>query len=74
MEVVPVPFSKENEPLLEFSRLVIEKGYVGINPQCTKLSGALRTVTYTQGSLNNGNSSFDNALDLFLKALKAFEL
>jgi hypothetical protein len=74
MKIVPIAFNSNGKQMLEFAKFAAEKGEVAIHPSFTKLIGALRTAVENNGLLNKKATSFDNAHDSFLLALKAFDL
>jgi hypothetical protein len=63
MIVVPIHFSTEHKELLNHTKLLLEYGYLSINPIFTKIITALRTAVANEYSLDKEATSYDACLD-----------
>lgn len=75
MRVIPVMFNKEHRSMLANCKLMLEKGYIEINPKFDRLVTALRTaVEKGEGSLDKESTSYDDVFDSFRLALKYYKI
>jgi hypothetical protein len=63
MMIVPVHFITEHKNLLNHTKLLLEYGYLSINPSFTKIITALHTVVANEYSLDKEATSYDDCVD-----------
>ncbi|MDQ3970394.1 MAG: hypothetical protein M3227_01750 [Thermoproteota archaeon] len=63
----------EHKELLNHTKLLLEYGYLSINPINTKIITVLRTAVANEYSLDKEASSYDNCLDALLLRLRHYE-
>lgn len=73
MTVVPVQFNTEHKELLKHTKLLLEYGYLSINPIYTKIITVLRTVVANEYSLDKVATSYDDCLDALRLCLRHYE-
>jgi hypothetical protein len=73
MTVVPVHFSTEHKELLNHTKLLLEYGYLSINPIFTKIITALHTAVANEYSLDKEATSYDDCLDALRLSLRHYE-
>jgi hypothetical protein len=74
MMIVAVHFSTEHRDLLNQTKLLLQYGYLSINPIDTKIITALRTAVANEYSLDKEATSYDDCLDDALRlSLKPYE-
>jgi hypothetical protein len=71
MKVIPVSFSLEHKQMLQQSKIILEKGFVAIQPKFNKLITALRTAVEQDGSLIR-TISYPDIMDAFGLSEKCF--
>ncbi len=75
MRVIPVHFNKEHKNMLAHCKLLLEKGYLEINPRFDKLATALRTAFENgEGILDKEATSYDDIFDGYRLALKYYKI
>ena len=73
-KVKPVSFNKEHKEMLGNCKLLIEKGFVAVNPVFDKLITSLRTAVENDGSLDKDSTSYDDIFDAFRLAVKGYRI
>jgi hypothetical protein len=73
MMVVSVHFSTQHKDLLNHTKLLLEYGYLSINPSFTKITTALRTAVANEYSLDKEATSYDDCLDALRLSLRDYE-
>jgi hypothetical protein len=74
MKVVPVSFAKEHKAMLGHCKLLLEQGYIAINPAFDKLITSLRTAVAEENILDKESTSYADIFDAFRLALKHYQL
>ena len=72
-KVVPINFSQEHKQMLMHTKMILEKGYLVINPKFNKLITSLRTAVDNEGALDKESTSYDDILDALRLSLKSVE-
>jgi hypothetical protein len=72
-KIVPVNFNQEHRQMLMHSKMILEKGYLVINPKFNKLITSLRTAVDNEGVLDKESTSFNDILDALRLSLKNVE-
>jgi hypothetical protein len=72
MRVFPVNFATKHREMLGHTKLLLEKGYVAINPKFHKLVTALRTAVDNEGSLDKKVTSYSDIFDAFRLSLQNY--
>ena len=72
MRVVPVSFAKEHKAMLGHCKLLLEQGYIAINPSFDKLIASLRTAVAEENVLDKESTSYADIFDAFRLALKLY--
>jgi hypothetical protein len=72
MMVVQVHFSTEHKELLNHTKLLLEYGYLSINPIFTKIT-ASRTAVANEYNLDKEATSYDDCLDALRLSLRHYE-
>jgi hypothetical protein len=74
MKVEPVSFAKEHKAMLGHCKLLLEQGYVAINPAFDKLIISLRTAVAEENILDKESTSYPDIFDAYRLALKYYQL
>src|SRR5919112_1954803 len=74
MKVEPVSFAKDHKAMLGHGKLLLEQGYVAINPAFDKLIISLRTAVAEENILDKESTSYADIFDAFRLALKHYQL
>jgi hypothetical protein len=69
MKVVPVSFGKEHKEMLGHCKLLLEQGYIAINPAFDKLIASLRTAVAEENILDKESTSYADIFDAYRLAL-----
>jgi hypothetical protein len=72
MKVYPVNFSTRHKEMLGHTKLLLEKGYVAINPKFYKLVTSLSTAVDNEGSLDKQLTSYSDIFDAFRLSLQNY--
>ena len=72
MKVFPVNFATKHKEMLGHTKLLLEKGYIAINPIFHKLVTSLRTAVDNEGSLDKQLTSYPDILDAFRMSLQNY--
>jgi hypothetical protein len=77
-KVVPVNFSQEHKQILMHTKMILEKGFLVVNPKFNnpkfdKLITSLRTAVDNEGVLDKESISYDDILDALRLSLKSVE-
>jgi hypothetical protein len=73
MKVVPVYFAKEHKAMLGHCKLLLEQGYIAINPVFDKLIISLRTGVAEENIMDKESTSYADIFDAFRLALKHYQ-
>jgi hypothetical protein len=73
MKVEPVSFAKEHKAMLGHCKLLLEQGYIAINPLFDRLITSLRTAVAEENILDKESSSYLDIFDAFRLALKSYK-
>ena len=71
--VVPIHFSTEHKELLNHTKLLLEYGYLSINPIFTKITTALLTAVANEYRLDKEVISYVDCLNAFRLSLRHYE-
>jgi hypothetical protein len=72
MKVFPVNFAAKQREMLGHTKLLLEKGYITINPKFHKLVTSLRTAVDNEGSLDKQLTSYSDIFDAFRLSLQNY--
>jgi hypothetical protein len=72
MRVEPVSFGKEHKEMLGHCKLLLEQGYIAINPAFDKLITSLRTAVAEENILDKESTSYADIFDAYRLALKLY--
>ena len=70
MRVEPVSFGKEHKEMLGYCKMLLEQGYVAINPAFDKLITSLRTAVAEENILDKESTSYTEIFEAYRLALK----
>jgi hypothetical protein len=73
MKVEPVNFNQEHKEMLGHCKMLLERGYIAINPSFDKLITSLRTAVAEENILEKESTSFADIFDAFRLALKYYQ-
>lgn len=72
MRVEPVSFGKEHKDMLGHCKMLLEQGYVAINPAFDKLITSLRTAVAEEYILEKESTSYTEIFEAYRLALKLY--
>lgn len=72
MRVEPVSFGKEHKEMLGHCKMLLEQGYVAINPAFDKLITSLRTAVAEENILDKESASYTEIFEAYRLALKLY--
>lgn len=72
MRVIPVNFNQEHKEMLGHCKMLLEKGYVAINPSFDKLITSLRTAVAEENTLDKESTLYPDIFDAYRLALKYY--
>ena len=72
MKVLPVNFATKHKEMLGHSKLLLERGYIAINPKFHKLVTSLSTAVDNEGSLDKQLTSYSDIFDAFRLSLQNY--
>ena len=72
MKVYPINFASKHKEMLGHANLLLERGYIAINPTFHKLVTSLRTAVDNEGSLDKQLTSYSDILDAFRMSLQNY--
>ena len=72
MRVEPVSFGKEHKEMLGHCKMLLEQGYIAINPAFDKLVISLRTAVAEENILDKESTSYADIFDAYRLALKLY--
>ena len=72
MKVEPVSFGKEHKEMLDHCKMLLEQGYVAINPAFDKLITSLRTAVAQENILDKESTSYTEIFEAYRLALKLY--
>jgi hypothetical protein len=73
MRVEPVNFNQEHKEMLGHCKMLLEKGYIAINPAFDKLITSLRTAVAEENTLDKESMSYADIFDAYRLALKHYK-
>jgi hypothetical protein len=74
MKVIPVNFNQEHKEMLGHCKMLLEKGYMAINPVFDKLTTSLRTAMAEENTLDKESTSYADIFDAYRLALKYYKM
>ena len=73
MRVEPVSFGKEHKEMLVHAKMLLEQGYIAINPVFDKLITSLRTAIAEENILDKESTSYADIFDAYRLALNHYQ-
>ena len=73
MIVQPVNFNQEHKEMLGHCKMLLERGYIAINPAFDKLITSLRTAVAEENILDKESTSYADVFDAYRLALKHYK-
>ena len=73
MIVQPVNFNQEHKEMLGHCKMLLERGYIAINPSFEKLITSLRTAVAEENILDKDSTSYADVFDAYRLALKHYK-
>jgi hypothetical protein len=73
MKVEPISFNQEHKEMLGHCKMLLERGYVAINPAFDKLITSLRTAVAEENILDKESTSYADIFDAYRLALKYYQ-
>ena len=73
MKVEPVNFNQEHKEMLGHSKMLLERGYLAINPAFDKLIISSRTAVVEENILDKESTSYCDVFDAYRIALKHYK-
>ena len=73
MKVEPVNFNQEHKEMLGHCKMLLERGYIAINPAFDKLITSLRTAVAEENILDKESTSYADIFDAYRLALKDYK-
>ena len=73
MKVQPVNFNQEHKEMLGHCKMLLERGYIAINPAFDKLITSLRTAVAEENILDKESTSYADVFDAYRLALKHYK-
>src|SRR5215216_650960 len=73
MKVEPISFAKEHKAILAHAKMLLEQGYIAINPAFDKLITLLRTAVAEENVLDKESTSYADIFDAYRLALKLYQ-
>ena len=73
MRVEPVNFNQEHKEMLGHCKMLLERGYIAINPAFDKLITSLRTAVAEENILDKESTSYSDIFDAYRLALKDYK-
>jgi hypothetical protein len=70
MKVEPVNFNQEHKEMLGHCKMLLERGYIAINPAFDKLITALRTAIAEENILDKESTSYCDVFDAYSPCTK----
>jgi hypothetical protein len=74
MKVEPINFNQEHKEMLGHCKMLLERGYIAINPTFDKLITSLRTAVAEENVLDKESTSYCDVFDAYRLALKHYQL
>jgi hypothetical protein len=74
MRVIPVNFNQEHKEMLGHCKMLLEKGYIAINPGFDKLLTSLRTAAAEENTLDKESTLYPDIFDAYRLALKYYKM
>jgi hypothetical protein len=73
MKVEPINFNQEHKEMLGHCKMLLERGYIAINPAFDKLITSLRTAVAEENALDKESTSYADVFDAYRLALKHYK-
>jgi hypothetical protein len=73
MRVQPVNFNQDHKEMLGHCKMLLEQGYIAINPAFDKLIISLRTAVAEENILDKESTSYCDVFDAYRLALKHYQ-
>ena len=73
MRVLPVNFNQDHKEMLGHCKMLLEQGYIAINPAFDKLIISLRTAVAEENKLDKESTSYCDVFDAYTLALKHYQ-
>jgi hypothetical protein len=73
MKVQPVNFNQEHKEMLGHCKMLLERGYIAINPAFDKLITSLRTAVAEENILDKESTSYCDVFDAYRLSLKYYQ-
>jgi hypothetical protein len=73
MKVEPVNFNQGHKEMLGHCKMLLERGYIAINPSFDKLIISLRTAVAEENILDKESTSYCDVFDAYRLALKHYQ-
>jgi hypothetical protein len=73
MIVQPVNFNQEHKEMLGHCKMLLEQGYIAINPAFDKLITSLRTAVAEENILDKESTSYADVFDAYRLAVKHYK-
>jgi len=73
MKVEPVNFNQEHKEMLGHCKMLLERGYIAINPAFDKLITSLRTAVAEENNLDKESTSYADIFDAYRLVLKYYQ-
>ena len=73
MKVEPVNINQEHKVMLGHCKMLLERGYIAINPAFDKLITSLRTAVAEENILDKESTSYCDVFDAYRLALKHYQ-
>jgi hypothetical protein len=73
MKVEPVKFNQGHKEMLGHCKMLLERGYIAINPAFDKLITSLRTAVAEENNLDKESTSNADIFDAYRLALKHYQ-
>ena len=73
MRVEPVNFNQEHKEMLGHCKMLLERGYIAINPAFDKLITSLRTAVAEENILDKESTLYSDIFDAYRLALKDYK-
>ena len=73
MIVQPVNFNQEHKEMLGHCKMLLERGYIAINPSFDKLIISLRTAVAEENILDKESTSYADVFDAYRLTLKYYK-
>jgi hypothetical protein len=73
MKVEPINFNQEHKGMLGHCKMLLERGYIAINPAFDKLITSLGTAVAEENILDKESTSYADVFDAYRLTLKYYK-